>query len=213
VKDLHLQSFSRFPKPVVVRPDEYISIPVLERRASRVATSSYLQSFLEGLGLVSPLSELSGRVTDYFQIVSKGMPWAGIPISGWAETPPSGTVLTLDRPRLSNILGELGKNNEMGVIGPVVWFYREGLGRFLFSASERPGFRRTAVAEGAVLRFSDERGGPTVDEYTVGLHSNAVGAPGAWIIWMKHEPEFLRPVGSWTKQDLKNGVLALGVEK
>jgi hypothetical protein len=217
--DLHLLSFSKFPQPVVVRAEEYVDIPVLERRASSVADGNFLEYFLDYLGLSAPLSEPSGRVTDYFQIVSKGMPWAGIPIRSWAETPPSGTFLTLDRPHLStNALGEVGMNNQMGVIGPVVWFYREGLGRFLFSASERPGFRRTAVVEGAVLRFSDEPGAPTVGqytlgEYTVGLHSNAVRTPGTWMIWMKHEREFRPSVGLWTKQDLKGGVLALGVEK
>jgi hypothetical protein len=217
--DLHLVSFPKFPKPVVVRAEEYIDIPVLERRASSVADGNFLDYFLSLLGLTPLPPERGGRVTDYFQIVSKGMPWAGIPIRSWAETSRSGTFLTLDRPHFSTpALGELGMNNQMGVIGPVVWFYREGMGRFLFSASERPGFRRTAVAEGAVLRFSDEPGAPTVGqftvgEYIVGLHSNAVQTPGNWIIWMKHEPKFHPPAGPWTKQDLKDGVLALGVER
>jgi hypothetical protein len=37
--------------------------------------------------------------------------------------------------------------------------------------------------------------------------------PGAWMIWMKHELTFRQPPGLWTKQELKNGVLAIGVER
>lgn len=136
--------------------------------------------------------------------------------AGWAETPPEGTVLTLDRPRLSNSwgpYGDLGKNDEMGVIGPVVWLYREGLGRFLFSASARPGFQKSALVQNAFLQFSGEQVGLVLTSYTVGLHSNALPTPGSWMIWVKHEPDFRPPPGPWTDAELKNGMLALGVER
>lgn len=214
LKDPPLLSFSKFPQPVVVGADEYIDVPVLERLGTSGRPIGYLKSLLMMLGLAASNSPgTSGRLTDYLQIVPKGTPWAGIPIRSWAGTPPSGTLLTLDRPRLSNLLGDLGRNQEMGVIGPVVWLYREGRGRFLFSASARLGFRKTALAEGSVLRLSVERDKYTVDEYIVGLHSNAVPLPGAWMIWVKHEPEFHRPPGPWTKEELNNGMLAIGVER
>lgn len=89
--DQPLVSFSKFPKPVVVRADEYIEVPVLERRGAITGRSSYLERLLAWLGWASPNSPgPTGRVTDYFQIVSKGMPWAGIPIRGWADTLPPG---------------------------------------------------------------------------------------------------------------------------
>jgi hypothetical protein len=101
----------------------------------------------------------------------------------------------------------------MGVIGPVVWLYREGRGRFLFSTSARPGFRKTALAEGSVLRFTVERDRNSLDGYEVGLHSDAVSLPGAWMIWVKHEPEFRRVTGPWTQSELNSGMLAIGVER
>jgi hypothetical protein len=211
---LSLLSFSRFPQPVVVGADEYIDVPVLERLGTSDRPIGYLKSLLMMLGLATANSPgTSGRLTDYLQIVPKGTPWAGFPFRSWAGTPPSGTLLTLDRPRLSDLLSDLGRNQEMGVIGPVVWLYREGRGRFLFSASARPGFRKTALAEGSVLRFSIERDRNAVDEYTVGLHSNAVPMPGAWMMWVKYEPGFRRVPGPWTKEELNNGMLAIGVER
>jgi hypothetical protein len=216
LENSRLLSFPKFPQPAVVRADEIIDVLVLEKSEPSVRRTGYLESWLTRLGLVAAHPpKTSGRLTDYLQIVPKGAPWSGIPFfRGWAATPPAGTILTLDQPHLSNILGDVGRNREMGVIGPVVWLYREGLGRFLFSASARPGFRKAALAEGALLRFSDEPRGPTMDsEYTVGLHSNALPMAGAWMIWMKHEPDFRQPPGPWTKEELKKGLLAIGVER
>jgi hypothetical protein len=51
-----------------------------------------------------------------------------------------------------------------------------------------------------------------VDE-TVGLHSNAVAMPGNWMIWVKHEPGFHPPPGLLTNEELKNGMLAIGIER
>jgi hypothetical protein len=154
-------------------------------------------------------------MTDYLRIVPKGTPWANIPeFKGWAGTAPPGTDLTLDQPRLSTLTGELGRNQEMGVIGREVWLYREGLGRFLFSVSAKPGFHKTALVEGGFLQFSDDQDGKNVlDAYTVSLHSNALPMPGAWMIWVKHERDFRRPAGPWTSEEIKNGMLAIGVER
>jgi hypothetical protein len=95
----------------------------------------------------------------------------------------------------------------------VVWLYREGLGRFLFSASARPGFRKSVLVRNAFLEFSVGWHNFTLPSYTVGLHSNALPTPGAWMIWVKPEPDFRPPPGPWTQEELKNGMLALGVER
>jgi hypothetical protein len=213
LKDPPLLSFSVLPRPVVVSPNEYIDVRVLER-PDPTSLHRHLNSLLMMLGLAAPNSTgTRGRLTDYLGIVPKGAPWAGIPTMKWADTPPPGTLLTLDRPHLSGSVGDLGSNQEMGVIGPVVWLYREGRGRFLFSTSARPGFRKTALAEGSVLRFTVERDRNSLDGYEVGLHSDAVSLPGAWMIWVKHEPEFRRVTGPWTQSELNSGMLAIGVER
>jgi hypothetical protein len=62
------------------------------------------------------------------------------------------------------------------------------------------------------LQFSYERGGKMFG-YKVGLHSNAVPVPGTWLIWMKAEPEYRRPPGPWSKEELRKGMLAIGVER
>lgn len=217
LKTLPLLSFSKFPQPVVVRADEYIDIPVLEKTepsARRTGFSEYLESWLTMLGIVTAnRPEPSGRLTDYLRIVPKGAPWAGMGFRSWAGAPPAGTSLTLDRPHLSTLIGDVGRNREIGVIGPVVWLYREGLGRFLFSASARPGFQRSAAAEGTLLNFSEQLGGRKMASYTVALQSNVIPLPGAWMIWVKHEPDFREPVGPWTKEELRNGMLAIGVDR
>jgi hypothetical protein len=196
---------------------EFVDVPVLERPSGAVARSGYWEAFLTTLGVLDPPPSVEGgKLIDCYSIVSKGMPNGGtmnLPILG-ARTPPAGTLLTLDRRRLSNFLHDLGTNHDSGVIGPVVWLYREGLGRFLFSTAARPGFLKTAVAHGALLKFSEQTGHPYLEMYSAGLRSSAIPAQGAWMIWVKHEPDFHPPPGGpWTKEELKNGTLALGIEK
>jgi hypothetical protein len=229
LKQPGLRSFSKFPPPVQASAFEYIEIPVLERRETSTPQADYWSvlwartlDYWRALAMLvhlpvpatrPPLA--AGRVTDYLRIERKGTVWAsaGIPdFHSWPNTLPPETNLTLDQPHLTNYMGDLGRNPDAGVIGPVVWLYREGLGRFLFSASPRPGFRKTGLVEGALLQFNYERGGK-VFGYKVGLHSNAVPMPGAWMIWMKDEPEYRRPPGPWSKEELRKGMLAIGVER
>jgi hypothetical protein len=227
VKQPGLRSFSKFPPPVQVSANDYLDIPVLERRETSTRQTDYWSALcartldywraftiLVHLPLPARRPPLAvGRVNDYLQIALKGTAWAGIPdFRTWPDTLPPETNLTLDQPHLTNYMGDLGRNPDAGVIGPVVWLYREGLGRFLFSASPRPGFRKTGLVEGALLQFNYERGGK-VFGYKVGLHSNAVPMPGAWMIWMKDEPEYRRPPGPWSKEELRKGMLAIGVER
>ncbi len=216
VKDSTLLSFSKSARPVVVGTNEFIDVTVLEKLRSGARPMGALEWLLTllGWGAGDPPAS-SARMTDYLRIVPKGTPWANIPeFKGWAGTAPPGTDLTLDQPRLSTLTGELGRNQEMGVIGREVWLYREGLGRFLFSVSAKPGFHKTALVEGGFLQFSDDQDGKNVlDAYTVSLHSNALPMPGAWMIWVKHERDFRRPAGPWTSEEIKNGMLAIGVER
>ena len=93
LKGSALLSFSKFPQPVVVRADEYIDIPVLEKkgpRARRTGFHGYLESWLTMLGIVTANPpESSGRLTDYLRIVPKGTPWANMGFRSWAGAPPA----------------------------------------------------------------------------------------------------------------------------
>jgi hypothetical protein len=55
--------------------------------------------------------------------------------------------------------------------------------------------------------------GNVISRQSLSLHSDALPMPGAWMIWVKHEPDFPRPVGPWTSEELKKGMLAIGVER
>jgi hypothetical protein len=36
---------------------------------------------------------------------------------------------------------------------------------------------------------------------------------GAWMIWVKHEPDFPRTAGAWMSEELKRGMLTIGVKR
>ncbi len=221
IQGSRLKSFAKFPPAVTFSANEYLDVPVLEEVKSRGRSFwlEYIYSWLVYLNLIQPdppTAQTPGRVVDYLTIWRKGMPGIVLPeFRGWAQALPTGTALTLDRPLVKGAFHQQEDKirSEVGAIGVVVWLYREGHGRYLFSASPRPGYTRSGIAEGAMLQFGVHDGGSTSRNCIIGLRSNVVPQRGPWWIWVKHEPGFRPPAGPWTEADLKNSMPAVGAEK
>jgi len=223
IRNSRLRSFSSFPAPVTVSAYDFLDVPVLEQKRASARESNVWLDFiywqLVRFGLLSPPPkgpERPGRVVDYLSIHAKGKPSIAFPaFRNWAKMLPEGTALALDRPRVRRTYdySENAVRSEFGVIGPVVWIYWEGNGRFLFSATPRVGYRRAGVTDNAMLRFSVYKGGVVGEAYEIGLRSSVVSQPGPWWVWVKHEPDFKVPAGPWTAAELKRGMPAIGLEK
>jgi hypothetical protein len=180
-----LASFSKLPAPVTVSDGDRLDIPVFEN------------------------AKTGDRVLDSYSIAFRGTTATRIPYhSDFPKYLSADALLSLERPHLETNISELGENRLMGVTGPVVWLYSRWLGRVLFSASPRPGFRRQAVATGPKVRFHEG-----AEEYRLDLAANVIGGPGSWWIWVKREPAFKPPPGPWTADELHKGMLALGIER
>jgi hypothetical protein len=180
-----LVSFSKLPDPVTIGDGDRVDVPVLEN------------------------PKTGARILDSYAITLNGTGVAPLPMTqGFPSYAPSGALLSLQQPHLRSETSDLGENPQFGVSGPVVWLYSRWLGRVLFSATPRAGYRRLGVAEGSAIRFSDG-----VEHYRLALHGDAVPAAGVWWLWVKREPEFQPPPGPWTGEELHRGMLALGAER
>ncbi len=169
-----LETFLKLPEPVTVSDGDRVDVPVLENPQTGV------------------------RILDSYAIAMVGTGVAPVPvIHDIPNYAPSGTLLNLEQPRLRNEVSDLGDNSQFGITGPVVWIYSRWLGRLLFSASPRDGYRRLAVAEGPIIRFSDG-----VEHYRLNLRSDVIKQPGAWWLWVRREPQFTSPPGPWTPEEL-----------
>jgi hypothetical protein len=180
-----LRTFMKLPAPVSIADGDRVDIPVLENPKTGV------------------------RVLDSYAIAYRGTGVATLPMPrDFPGYLPAATLLHLEEPRLRSETSDLGDNPQFGVSGPVVWIYSRWLGRVLFSATPRAGYRRLAVAEGASIRFTDG-----VEHYRLDMHASALAAPGTWWLWVKREPDFQPPAGPWTIAGLHRGTLALGAER
>jgi hypothetical protein len=71
--------------------------------------------------------------------------------------------------------------------GPLIWFYLQGHGRFIFSLTPRPGyeFRKVATVDDNKIRF--DVGG---DQYELISGAPILGAGGTWNLWMLYDKHF-----------------------
>jgi hypothetical protein len=180
-----LQSFSKFPAAITLADGDRVDVPVLENPATSV------------------------RLLDSYAIALRGTGVSTAPFrSQFPNLAPAGTILRVEQPHLWRDVSDFGENPQFGMSGPVVWVYSRFTGRFLFSATPRPGYRRLGVATGALIRFTDG-----VEQFGLRLHADAIDKPGAWWIWVKREPDFKPPLGMCTEKELLQGMLAIGADR
>jgi len=181
-----LRSFTVLPAATTVSDGDRVDVPVFENRSTG-------DRFLDSYAIALP---------------GTGVATAPFVRDGFPGVAPVGTLLHLEQPRLGRPDADVGSNLKFGMTGPVVWVYCRSAGRFLFSATPRPGYRRLGVADGSVIRFTHG-----VEQYRLDLQAHAVDQPGSWWIWVRYEADFSPPPEIWTIEELRRGTLAIGVER